>query len=730
MSRSITLSTLADRGVWISHDRVNALVTAGDAVVSEIGYHGMQPVSRNSRIFAQSRGVLTIRLSHDGEHWVPFVIDTVAWSPGSILIEPRLHGGLGVELLCLERSLSLVFSNAGSEMISIDVRFEPFSLMGDVQGDRAWREAQVDGNRLLLACEDTLQLDAWLRRSGPYAGDFLIPETWRRAVFARPLRSGFATPDDLRDWARDAPLPVYTAAVHVALGGHGFTCEQRISAWHFQAVLPADTKLPRVFEVRFSDAPFSGDALMEMREWKHAHPPVAPARVIAVPALRLHGYPEIEAFFSTVPALVDSCLVRDAGMPRACPGAYYWIWSWDSIVTAMEFPRWGALRDMRAVITFINAHRDADGRIPGRWTRDFLPLDTPYRGGLEFLFAQLVAEYTAHSGDLQPLLNTYPHLLAHFDAMAAISSVEGLFANYGFYPDLPARFGRGERSAVAMEVAAHFCFCMLLERFATRLGDPFHAAAARAHAERIRAVFLDTFLDSGTGLLADAVDIDSRARNETYPLFTLLCLQSSDAVALFGDRLPALAAAIAKHHLTLHGVALVPAWDRNRQSEPAMQTWYPHWDLYALKLFRRAGDAGAIMRWLGLAEGALAALGCCPEFLALPPFERGDADAWTKHGALSNLNCVTGWYRALIEAVLGLRLDGGGMEIIPCALPIPDISLSTLRHRGSTWDVTVRHGGPALRSLRVDGIDIDLEPCAVPESCFDGTHHTLEIIYA
>ena len=111
----------------------------------------------------------------------------------------------------------------------------------------------------------------------------------------------------------------------------------------------------------------------------------------------------------------------------------------------------------------------------------------------------------------------------------------------------------------------------------------------------------------------------------------------------------------------------------------------------------------------------------------MPPFERGDADAWTKHGALSNLNCATGWYRAVIEAVLGLRLDGGRMEVLPCALPLGEVELRGLQHSGTTWDITVRYSGSALLEIKIDGVAMDGR--IVPERFFDGGRHALEGVY-
>ena len=51
------LDSLVDRGCWISHDRMYAFISA-DHGITEIGYHGIQPVSRNSRVLVEESGVL------------------------------------------------------------------------------------------------------------------------------------------------------------------------------------------------------------------------------------------------------------------------------------------------------------------------------------------------------------------------------------------------------------------------------------------------------------------------------------------------------------------------------------------------------------------------------------------------------------------------------------------------------------------------------------------------
>ena len=58
----IHLDEHPDRGCWISDDRVNAFISAPAHGISEVGFHGLQPVSRNSRLLVLPEGVLSFSI--------------------------------------------------------------------------------------------------------------------------------------------------------------------------------------------------------------------------------------------------------------------------------------------------------------------------------------------------------------------------------------------------------------------------------------------------------------------------------------------------------------------------------------------------------------------------------------------------------------------------------------------------------------------------------------------
>jgi hypothetical protein len=79
------------------------------------------------------------------------------------------------------------------------------------------------------------------------------------------------------------------------------------------------------------------------------------------------------------------------------------------------------------------------------------------------------------------------------------------------------------------------------------------------------------------------------------------------------------------------------------------------------------------------------------------------AGSWLRHGAVSNLNCETGWYRGVLEGLFGLEMEPGGMSVVPLSLPLGSLRLRGLCHRRVRWDVHVEHNGPALSEVRIDG---------------------------
>jgi len=720
---------LTDRGCWISDDRVYAFVSSGKNGIGEIGYHGEQPVSRNSRVFAGKEPVCSFAVDATGQKEHPVLFREFDWCPGGV----RVHGeyGWGKALLDVAvsgRILVVACTVSSRKSASLRIRFSKNVWFTQVQGTRTWKKGTAGKGSLTLGFRDRIVLDEWMKKEGPYAGDFLIPEPVRSTIFNRRCRSGYATRDDLLPEYRDAPLPLYDAGVSIRIGGEGFLLEEEQDAFIFTAQLLNGQEAVPLFVIGFDEEVHPPPEHTELRTLPERIRTTHGRLKAGAPALQIPGYPHVEEFFATVPGLVESCIIRDHGVPRATPGAYYWIWAWDAMVTCLAALRWGNTGVAGQTTAFVNMHRDEGGYIPMRWTRSLVPLDTQPRGALEVLLASLAYATFRETGDTRALHMVYPHVVRHFEEISATCDSRGLFANCGFYPDIPARFSRTETSAVALEISGFYAFCRTFENIARVMGDESTARGAVEMARRIEDYFLKIFWSEEHGFLIDGLDLATGTRNISFPLFTLLFLHSPLGISLIRPKLAECADFIVRHLLTPAGLRVLPSWDTNAGSETVSGAWYPHWDVYALKILRRARREKEILLWLGCVERVLKNLGYCPEYLSLDDFDLDNPDSWRRHGSPSNLNCVAGWYAALLEGMFGIEIDGGGMTIIPLALPIEEMRLAGLCFRGARYDVRVQNRGTFLQELRLNG-RILRGCCKLPSGMIVQGENSIDIVY-
>ncbi|MBN2089234.1 hypothetical protein JW964_06460, partial [candidate division KSB1 bacterium] len=195
-------------------------------------------------------------------------------------------------------------------------------------------------------------------------------------------------------------------------------------------------------------------------------------------------------------------------------------------------------------------------------------------------------------------------------------------------------------------------------------------------------------------------------------------------ISLLKEQIAPAARFIENHLLGNNGIKMTPEWDVNHTSEPAMSGWYPHWDFPALKLLCRAQKWPAIQKWLNLVEECYTNLGYCPEFLST---QYQSPEIWQHHGAAWNLNCAAGWYNALLDAVVGISFDPGG---ISCHSTGDNsiFNLKNLNFRKGQWDVIKSGEGEFISFLEVDGEKI-LGALKILSRFYTSGQHTLKIHY-
>lgn len=734
------LTKRIDQNIWISDDRISALFSHSCQGIEQIDYHGAQPVSRNAKLLQHSDGVLKFEISIKSDGNIiklPLTWSNLKIQPGLIRAEQRWNEFLfTLRIAVLKDTLfaSCTAKNFGSSS-PVDnhefiVLWNQHSMTSEVHGNRAWAQPEVVNNHfIVLKATDLIELTEWLKRTGDYQGDFLIPEGWRRIIFDKRTISGMAKFKDVKLEYQNLKLKLYDTDTLILIGGDDYCRSDDDNSW-IQFKTKFIQKSNRISETPLFQIQFSHQKPDRAKIYDDVTKPFYQQSKRyrdleeRAPKLDIPGYPAIQEFFSQTPLIVESAKVQDAGMTRACPGTYYWIWAWDNLVTAPAMLRWGDTAFLNRMVTFVNTHRDIDGAIPGRWSRQFEPMDSRGIGAMDFLFSDLVLSLFSETQDRMIIRSNYASLVHAFQFLKSRCDENGLFPSFGMYPDIPYKMGRTEHFFVAIDQGAWYCLCRNLEKLALIIGDHSTTNQAREMFAKTEESFLPTFWDDDKGFICDSFNPAKKNQLQSFPIFSLLFLESPFGFQLLKNQYEKAAAFIETHLLGANGLSMTPEWDMNHNSEPAMSGWYPHWDLPAIKLLSRAERWTAIEKWLNLVEECYTRMGYCPEFLSTK-YQR--PELWHHHGAAWNLNCAAGWYNALLQSIIGVDFDHGGITCHPAPI-VPEASIKKLIFRNGSWDISKSGNGNFISWLEIDG-EKWIGALKIPTRFYTNGEHRLKIHY-
>jgi len=735
------LTSLLDQSVWISDDRISALASARCGGIEQINFHGMQPVSRNAKLLQNAEGVLKFELEWQAEDKIrKLVLD---WQ--NLTIHPfgieQIHyqNDLIIKLLFTVKQNQLSVTCFGNSthktvkpnMLKFRVLWNQNSQTKEVHGNRSWCElAQPNLGSILLKATDQIFLWPWLQRKGDYQGDFLIPENWRRMIFKRNCISGTAKKKDIKEEFKKTKLKLYDADTYILIGNSSFSKQKEENTWLIfetekMKYFKEDWFFPEfTLQLFTQESKFIGKSEQTPKRQNNWKTQVDHYKKLQeqLPHLKLQQFPSVEEFFLSTPQIIESAKVQDYGMTRACPGTYYWIWSWDNMVTAQAMARFGDLSFMIKMVDFLRIHRDKNGVIPGRWTRQLEAMDSRGTGGLDFLFCELVLCLYSETLDKSVLQNNYVVLHQVFRQILQQCNDNGFFPTMGMYPDLPSKMGRSGQDFVTIDAGMWYCFCRSLEKIALILDDTRTASRACELSDRIRSNFIDLFWDEEKEFLCDSVNPQSGMKNESFPVFSLLFMEFPFGQVLLGDKIERCGTFIENNLLSDNGLSVTPAWDINHTSEPVMSAWYPHWDLPATTVLTLAKKKSALTNWLQMVNDSYQMLGYCPEFVAL---DVSIEERWKHHGAAWNLNCAAGWYNSIIQNIAGIVFDLGGITLRPTGV-VEKMSLQKLWFRGGQWNFRVKGQGNIIQEMMINNHNI-YGTWKIPSSFYTDGKHLLHI---
>jgi hypothetical protein len=711
--KKVELNNIFDKEVWVSDNRVAALVSKN--AVKQIDYHGLQPVSRNACIFNNENFVIKTFIKIGSNKKKQLKWNSLEWYPNKIETSFNINGFAGTLHISLsDRALLIWISSDDIIDESIPIRFEIVfnkkSLTKNVQGARTYSLIDKCNDRVIYRINDKILLNSWMKRTGAYNGDFMIPESWRRMIFINRKVSGLAKYNDLKNEYKNDNLVLYNENVFVIFGGNGYTKRENSDTITFQYEYDS-----RIFK-KINVEPFCitfGDDLANV---KNNYSEILKNGLKLIykkkkeyqshykknPEIFINCLNSMEQFFKLFPVIVKSAEITDLKMFRACSSSYYWLWAWDSMVTANSLSYCGMNEDQKKVIEFVGSNRNYDGAIPMQWSRRLEPMDAKKFGTLDFLFANLIMHQFVVDSEHSIIHRNYPQMVYSFDKIYESCNTKGMFQSVGMYPDLPLKLGRTEKSYVSMEAGAAYSYSIIMNQLSTIMNDPITIRKSEKLIYLIQKNFLSYFYDIKREFIIDSIN-EKHEKKHIYALYSLLFLINSCSFSIIRPKLREIGNFIENNLLGNSGIALVPEWDECRRSEDAMSSWYPYWDLPALKIFRRLNNSAAIIKWLNVASECFEYFGYCPEYVSLDNLSNDKGSKWVKHGTPWNLNCSAGWYQCIIETVFGIEEDIGGITYIPMD-PITDkMKMSNIYLKGVKSEIEISGSGKYVSSFIING---------------------------
>ncbi len=89
------LTQRIDQNIWISDDRISALIAHACQGIEQIDYHGSQPVSRNAKLLQHPDGVLIFEVSiesNGSQTKIPLTWSNLMIQPGIMQARNRWSG--------------------------------------------------------------------------------------------------------------------------------------------------------------------------------------------------------------------------------------------------------------------------------------------------------------------------------------------------------------------------------------------------------------------------------------------------------------------------------------------------------------------------------------------------------------------------------------------------------------------------------------------------------------
>lgn len=427
----------------------------------------------------------------------------------------------------------------------------------------------------------------------------------------------------------------------------------------------------------------------------------------AAPRLEIESLPAAAEFARTIPAFEEAMLLAETPTEaclRAAAHKFGFFAMWDQIYPVKQFLAMGDLERARKLT---------------RYMLDYPSVEAAYWVTVQSILT--VEEITAFTGDTAFLQETYPALQRFFHLMAEHADAEtGLLA-------LPCSMGVDDPREIGIDgLVFPACMggwwhgaCRAMENAAIRLGDAETERTAHALAAKVEKHYLPVFYDPARGYLHAVTDPATHRGTGVYQNVSTAAMDYPFGDYLLHTHMRELAEyqAYALYHPA--GRSAV-AFD-----DEADEMWKN------VLMFQHLAHEAKIARAGGMAEEALRITGTYMDIFARTKVGIETHNITTCEGDIAQR---ANWqafgaraaYGALLEGVLGLQWDMGGLYYAPGEVS-GRMRIAGFRFRQTVWDVEVTGNGGFVGRVEIDGQPI-LGTLKVPgEVLVHAGAHTLHI---
>lgn len=404
-----------------------------------------------------------------------------------------------------------------------------------------------------------------------------------------------------------------------------------------------------------------------------------------IPRLRVPKMPAVENFYQMAPLFEESMLLLNDGdfacRRGACHKYGYW-WQWDSHYPVLGMMSFCDPASSIRIFKYVADHaiRSNGWNLPGC-----------------LLAVLAIYDCMAATRDPKRLKKLFPRIKATVLRLLEHGTDRGMLTDTGGTGcDDPAQVGIRGKVLAPDQNGLWYSVLRLTENTARWLGDISFAAQMRQVSENLRRQYLQTFYDAEAGYLVVSADPSTGRKNQTFQNTVTMAMDGLYGPNLFLPRINPLARFI-ENELTHPSLRVsIPYWS------PAAEMWHScimmQHAAHESRTLRFAGRGDELMRYFRRLmdwfeeTGVGAETFNCYDLLNYQVTQDRD---WQAFGARAR-------YAAIMQSLLGLELDWGGITYIPCDTPV-DAMLSNLHWASVQWDIQLRGKGAWVKWLRVNG---------------------------